>query len=800
VSSENDELEYDLSAFEAPEPPDGIADAVIARLDGTAVTPAVPAEPREGKRRGFVVAGVAVACLAAAAGTYALIQGTRRAGPIRGDVVAARARTLSLDGVSAELDPGAHVTWQRRGTLLDVEQREGAAAWRVDDDTTLRIDAGAMVASVEATGASLRVEVSMNATDVRVLGASALTAAAVSMVTVTVYTGHVKLSERGQTVIVQPGETRSVASPQPVRPAPPPENLVAGAPITFDRGRATIADVRIPAGESSTIDVSTVPAMIEIETAGLCSGAVEIYRDGAKLSGAVLMLDAGMHGYAVRCAGSSTNVAVGSIAVVPGAGHIPLTTPTASDANPMPDPSGTLVFLGQPAQGAVWSDSLPVAGQVIPGATVSIGSFNVPVTADGRFAATVPAPASLALAVRVEHAQRGIHYVVVRGKPKTQTVTKAAACDEVSCVLNDYPDGCCDKYKKVPAPPTGDTLDRATISAGIQNVMPKIRACGDQVAFDTKVVMEVVVRADGSVASATSKEPSPQPVSACVAGVLRAATFRSTKKGGAFTYPFNFTSGSSTVATPGGSGLSREDISKTIGGGKSAISTCGGSSAVGGKVIVTVKVQPDGRVGSISLKEAYDKKVGGCVVDNVKKLTFPATNDGGSFSYPFVFDGAACDADADKEAGMMHINRGEHAAALTSFERSLRCKDDPYVRQLAFMEACGSKNLAKARQHYVTLSPVQQSKFEQICIRNGIDPKPPAASTGSGFLQVMSKPPGAKVLVDGKNTGLTTPITGTALPLPAGRHKVTIIVGDDRFTYPADIEDGATATLDKNLE
>jgi hypothetical protein len=226
VSSENDELEYDLSAFEAPEPPDGIADAVIARLDGTGVTPAVPAEPREGKRRAYVVTGVAVACLAAAAGTYALVQGSRRAGPTRGDVMAAKARTLSLDGVSAELDAGAQVKWQRRGEILDVEQRAGAAAWRVDSDTTLRIDAGAMVASVEATGASLRVEVSMNATDVRVIGGSALTAAIVSMVTVTVYTGHVKCSERGQTVIVQPGETHTIVPPQPA----PPEPVVAGAP------------------------------------------------------------------------------------------------------------------------------------------------------------------------------------------------------------------------------------------------------------------------------------------------------------------------------------------------------------------------------------------------------------------------------------------------------------------------------------------------------------------------------------------------------------------------------------------
>jgi hypothetical protein len=697
VSSEGDELEYDLSAFEVPDPPDGIADAVIARLDGTAVTPAVPTELRDGKRRGYLVAGVAVAVLAATAGTYALIQGSRRAGPMRGEVVAVRARTLALDGVTAELDAGAQVKWQRHGRLLDVEQREGAAAWRVAGEMTLRIDAGAMVASVEATGASLRVEVSMNATDARVLGASALTAAVVSMVTVTVYTGHVKISERGQTVIVQPGETHTVVPPQPA----PPEPVVAGIPA-FDRGRLTIADVRIPAGESSTIDVSTVPAMVEVDAAGRCTGGVEYYRDGAKLSGAILTLDAGTHGYAVRCTGSATNVAVGTLTVVAGAGHTPLAG-SGKDPDRAPDASGPLAFLAQPAQGASWPDPLPVAGQVVPGATVSIGTLDIPVAADGRFAANVARPVTLTVAVRVEHAQRGIHYVVVRGSPATASA--ANACDEVSCVLSNYQGACCAKFRR--------------------------------------------------------------PVS--------------------------------TVAESGGTRLSRDDISKTIAAAKSTISMCGARSKSAGKVIVTVKVRPDGTVTSVSTKQSFAPKVSSCVADVLEKVIFPVTDEGGTFTYPFVFDAPACDADALKDAGMTDINMGRHAAALAKFEASLSCKADPYVVQLAFMSACSSKNQAKARQYYVLLSPAQQTKFGQICLRNNIDATQPVAPAGKGYLQVLSKPAG-KVLVDGVDTGLTTPVTGTALEVDAGAHKVTIIVGDDRFTWPVAIKSGETGTLDKNLE
>src|SRR5690606_19041506 len=73
------------------------------------------------------------------------------------------------------------------------------------------------------------------------------------------------------------------------------------------------------------------------------------------------------------------------------------------------------------------------------------------------------------------------------------------------------------------------------------------------------------------------------------------------------------------------------------------------------------------------------------------------------------------------EEGMQRINLGEHAQALAKFEASLRCKEDPYTRQLAFMSACSAKDAAKAQQLYPTLTPAQQTKFKQICIRNGID-------------------------------------------------------------------------------
>ena len=101
--------------------------------------------------------------------------------------------------------------WKREGDVLFVEQRVGRVMWRVDNGEKFVIDAGAKFASVEATGGNLRVEVQMNSMDARVIGASALTAAAVAMVTVVVYEGHVKVGRgSNQTVVVAPGSTYEI--------------------------------------------------------------------------------------------------------------------------------------------------------------------------------------------------------------------------------------------------------------------------------------------------------------------------------------------------------------------------------------------------------------------------------------------------------------------------------------------------------------------------------------------------------------------------------------------------------------
>ena len=81
---------------------------------------------------------------------------------------------------------------------------------------------------------------------------------------------------------------------------------------------------------------------------------------------------------------------------------------------------------------------------------------------------------------------------------------------------------------------------------------------------------------------------------------------------------------------------------------------------------------------------------------------------------------AGCDADALKDKGMENVNMGQHAAALAQFEASLRCKNDPYVSQLAFMASCNSGNSPKAKLYFSKLTPAQQQRFQIMCIRQNV--------------------------------------------------------------------------------
>jgi hypothetical protein len=230
--------DYDLSAWDVPPPSPGLADAVIARAQQPAAV-AASEDPIARPVRRWWIGGVVVFGIAS---TLAVaLWGLQRAPKDgSGDVIAAQAQVVELGPSSAQLDPGAEVHWRRDKHRVTVAQSRGAASWTVHGDDTFVIDAGATVASVEASGASLRVEVTMNVSDARVIGASVLTAVVVAMVTVVVYEGHVKVASGGQTVIVEPGSRLEIRNPAL---APPPVAVGASPDALAEKDRE-IANLR----------------------------------------------------------------------------------------------------------------------------------------------------------------------------------------------------------------------------------------------------------------------------------------------------------------------------------------------------------------------------------------------------------------------------------------------------------------------------------------------------------------------------------------------------------------------------
>jgi serine/threonine protein kinase len=67
-----------------------------------------------------------------------------------------------------------------------------------------------------------------------------------------------------------------------------------------------------------------------------------------------------------------------------------------------------------------------------------------------------------------------------------------------------------------------------------------------------------------------------------------------------------------------------------------------------------------------------------------------------------------------------------------------------------------------------------------------------------GYVTVTSTP-SARIWVDGKETSLSTPIGGHALPLAPGKHKITFVIGSEKFTFPVTVKAGETTAVHKDL-
>ncbi len=83
--------------------------------------------------------------------------------------------------------------------------------------------------------------------------------------------------------------------------------------------------------------------------------------------------------------------------------------------------------------------------------------------------------------------------------------------------------------------------------------------------------------------------------------------------------------------------LDRQMISAGVAAIRDRILACHGSSSATGVVKIRVRVEPSGRVNEVVVATSPDPALGACVQAAVRDARFPATQSGGSFSYPFVF-------------------------------------------------------------------------------------------------------------------------------------------------------------------
>jgi TonB family protein len=83
--------------------------------------------------------------------------------------------------------------------------------------------------------------------------------------------------------------------------------------------------------------------------------------------------------------------------------------------------------------------------------------------------------------------------------------------------------------------------------------------------------------------------------------------------------------------------LDRTMIANGVGPVKARVMSCGDKSSAKGTVKVSVKVNPDGSIASVSVKSTPDPGLGSCVQGAMSKARFQKTQTGGTFGYPFIF-------------------------------------------------------------------------------------------------------------------------------------------------------------------
>jgi hypothetical protein len=80
------------------------------------------------------------------------------------------------------------------------------------------------------------------------------------------------------------------------------------------------------------------------------------------------------------------------------------------------DPNAAQVYIEAPPNAQPFGASIDVKGAVLPGWSAAIEGVEVPIDRQRRFEASIPPPPGQALAIRLSHPKRGVHYYLRRAK------------------------------------------------------------------------------------------------------------------------------------------------------------------------------------------------------------------------------------------------------------------------------------------------------------------------------------------------------------------------------------------------
>ena len=537
----------DLAAWETPPSSAAIADAVVARMREPVGAAALDAPRTAGSRRWWL-AGAVAAVAAAGAVAFTVWGLDDRPTGGSGAVATAKPSHVELGESAADLEANTDVRWMRDGHRLTASQPRGIATWRVAGDDNLVIDAGAMGASVEATGASLRVEVQMNLSDARTIGVTALTAAAVAMVTVIVYEGHVKVSSGGQTVNVSPGGTVEV------RPGEAPKEPIAVGLDPLDRERtellAELEGLRAANLDHAKLREEILLRELEIKT---LQQKLDGLGEGVRPAGPAL--EASVIDRAMKALGSKLAACRrgfdGKLELsvkVAASGAVTDVAITPADAPPVACVAGIVRSAKFPASpgGATFKYPLAFSAPCDFDALAARGDQSLAIGAHAAALASFEA----ALACKPDAKVVSKAYVAAcnaRNASKARAYFGKLAADRQAllsqiCLRNNID-------PRVLATVAQTDLGRASISSGMAKVKDRVLACNAGGTFGGQLKASVKVAPDGTVSDVTIT-PGDASIGPCVAGVLRTATFEETRSGGSFRYPFVFTAFTPVVTDP----------------------------------------------------------------------------------------------------------------------------------------------------------------------------------------------------------------------------------------------------------